>query len=701
MLATAAQSLADQRRSLPDAPGVYLFRDSRGRVIYVGKAKSLRKRVASHFSGRTAFGPAELVPLIDSIEATVVATEAEALLLEQNFIKQHKPRFNIRLRDDKSYPYIAISLDEDFPRVYFTRERHRRGPAYFGPYSNAKRVRGTLDLLQKVFLFRSCEGSEPGRRSGSPCLDYYIKRCEAPCVGYVDSQHYRRHSIDGVTAFLSGRYREIERELQRRMTQASAAQEFELAALERNRLRAVRSLLERQRVANESVGTVDAVAVALDATEANAQVFQVRDGVLSDRQSFYLENQGQRALPEVVEEFLLQYYGSAMAIPAQVVVQREVGERPVLAEALSARRNGPVEVRPAERGDKRRILDLAERNARLALDQERLKDERRRQRRAEALDGLQAALGLDVPPGVDPERAATLAEALAERRGGAVEIRTPERGDKRRILELAERNARLALDQDRLRSERRRSARIDALEGLQEALGTPSIPMRIECFDISNLGETHTVASMVVFEGGAPKKSDYRRFTIRSVEGSDDFAAIAEVLARRLARFESQRDLSPHDPERDRSFSCLPNLIVIDGGRGQLSSGLRALKGFRGRGVVVVALAKRIEEVFLPGRRAPLRLAHDTPELQLLQRVRDEAHRFAITHHRIRRDRAMTASVLDDLRGIGPVRKRALLSHFGSPEAVLSATREELEAAPGVPGKVARELYAALNKTGR
>ncbi|MFL5819182.1 MAG: excinuclease ABC subunit UvrC [Solirubrobacteraceae bacterium] len=623
MSAAATDRLAQQRHALPDAPGVYLFRDSKGRVIYVGKAKSLRKRVASHFSGRTAFGPAELVPLIDSIEATVVATEAEALLLEQNFIKQYKPRFNIRLRDDKSYPYIAISLDEDFPRVYFTRERHRRGRAYFGPYSNAKRVRGTLDLLQKVFLFRSCEGPEPGRRSGSPCLDYYIKRCEAPCVGYVDRERYRGHSIDGVIAFLSGRYREIERELERRMSEAAAAQEFELAALERNRLRAVRSLLERQRVANESVGTVDAVAVAVDAAEANAQVFQVRDGVLSDRQSFYLENEGQRELPEVVEEFLLQYYGSAMAIPSQVVVQREVGERPVLAEALSARRGGPVEVRPAERGDKRRILELAERNARLALDQERLKDERRRQRRAEALDGLQRALRLDVPP------------------------------------------------------------------------------VRIECFDVSNLGGTHTTASMVAFEGGAPKKSDYRRFTIRTVDGSDDFAAIAEVLGRRLARFESQRDLSPHDPERDRSFSCLPNLIVIDGGRGQLSSGLRALRGFRERGVVVVALAKRVEEVFLPGRRTPLRLEHDTPELQLLQRVRDEAHRFAVAHHRIRRDRAMTASVLDGLSGIGPARKRALLSHFGSPEEVLSATREELEAAPGVPGKVARELYAALNKTGR
>ncbi len=623
MAAQTTDKLTEQRRSLPDAPGVYLFRDVRGRVIYVGKAKSIRKRVASHFSGRTAFGPTQLVPLIDSIEATVLATEAEALLLEQNFIKQHKPRFNIRLRDDKSYPYIAISMEEDFPRVYFTRERHRRGRAYFGPYSNAKRVRDTLDLLQKVFLFRSCDGQEPGRRSGSPCLDYYIKRCEAPCVGYVDRGHYRHHSIQGVIAFLSGRYREIERELERRMNDAAAAQEFEQAALERNRLRAVRSLLERQRVANESVGTLDAIAVAVDGTEANAQVFQVRDGVLSDRQSFYLENEGQRGLPEVVEEFVLQYYGSAMAIPAQVVVQRDVGELPALAEALASRREGPVEVRMAERGDKRRILELAERNARLALDQERLKDERRRQRRAEALDGLQRVLRLDMPP------------------------------------------------------------------------------VRIECFDISNLGGTHTTASMVVFEGAAPKKPDYRRFNVRTVEGSDDFASMAEVLGRRLAAFESQHDLSPHDPERDRSFAALPNLIVIDGGRGQLSAGLGALQGFRERGVAVVALAKRIEEVFLPGGAEPLLLAHDTPELQLLQRVRDEAHRFAITHHRGRRDRAMTTSILDDLPGVGPARKRALLKHFGSPDAVVAASREELEAAPGLPGKVARELYAALNKTGR
>jgi excinuclease ABC subunit C len=617
------ERLAGQRRRLPDQPGVYLFRDAGGRVVYVGKAKSVRKRVASHFSkptgGVSAAGNVELRDAVDSVECLVVSSEAEALLAEQSFIKQHRPPFNIRLRDDKSYPFIAISLDEEYPRVYFTRERHRRERVYFGPYSNAKRVRGTLDLLAKVFLFRSCTGAEPGRRSGSPCLDYYIKRCEAPCVGYVSPEDYRR-SIDGVIAFLSGRYREIERELEQRMAAAAAAQEFEQAALERNRLRAVRSLLERQRVANESVGTLDAVGVAVDGADANAQVFQVRDGVLSDRQSFYLDNRGRTDLGEVAEEFMLQYYGGTMSIPARIVVQREVGSRPALAEALAQRRGGPVALRVAERGDKRRILDLAQRNARLALDQEQLKTERRRQQRSEALAGLQRALGLD------------------------------------------------------------------------------ALPLRIECFDVSNLGGTHTVASMVVFEGGAPRKPDYRRFTIRTVEGSDDFAALAEVLARRLGQWERQADVSPHDPGFDASFATLPNLVVIDGGRGQLSAGLRALRGFRQREVAVVSLAKRIEEVFLPGRRAPLVLAHDTPELQLLQRVRDEAHRFAITHHRSRRDRAMKTSLLDDLPAIGPARKRALLNHFGSPEAVVAASREELEAVPGIPAKVARVVHAHLHR---
>jgi excinuclease ABC subunit C len=661
-------TLAEQRRGLPDQPGVYLFRDGKGRVVYVGKAKSIRKRVASHFAKAqvpSSPGHAEMVAAVEQIEFIVVGSEAEALLAEQSFIKQYRPRFNIRLRDDKSYPFIAISLDEDFPRVYFTRERHRPGRAYFGPYSNAKRVRGTLDLLTKIFMFRSCTGPEPGRRSGSPCLDYYIKRCEAPCVDYVTKEHYRE-SIDGVIDFLSGRYRTIERDLQARMQAAAEAQEYEQATLERNRLRAVRSLLERQRVASESIGTLDAVAVALDGTEANAQVFQVRDGVLSDRQSFYLANVAERPIAEVAEEFMLQYYAGHSSIPAQIVVQREL----VQARASRAPETGDAEG-------------------------------------AHPLPSAHPPLNASPSPGSPgpddgPSGLEALAEALASRRGGPVELRAAERGDKRRILELAERNARLALDQEHLRAERRRQSRVEALEGLQTALGLDVPPVRIECFDISNLGGTHTVASMVVFEGGAPKKSDYRRFKIRTLgEGeSDDYAAMAEVLGRRFAQWERQADLSPHDPDYDSSFAALPNVVVIDGGRGQLAAGIGPLRGFRERGVAVISLAKRIEEVFIPGRRTPLVLDHSTPELQLLQRARDEAHRFAITHHRSRRDQAMTSSLLDELPGIGPARKRALLAHFGSPEAVIAASREELQAVPGLPAKVARELHAHLNRTG-
>src|SRR6201991_1160964 len=378
--------LREQRRALPDQPGVYLFRDVRGRVIYVGKAKSIRKRVASHFSNPTVYGTTALTDEIDHIESLVTQTEAEALLTEQNFIKQYKPRFNIRLRDDKSYPYIAISLDEDFPRVYFTRERHKRERAYFGPYSSAKRVRGTLDLLGKIFLFRSCEGPEPGRHSGSPCLDYYIKRCGAPCVGYVSKQEYRE-GIDGVMTFLSGRFKQIERDLEKRMHYASGERDYEQATVERNRLQAVRALLERQRVAEGGSGTYDAVAVAVEGVEANAQVFQVRDGVLSDRQSFYLENQAEQEPAIVAEEFMLQYYASALSIPSLIVVEHtlaEGSELEVLGQILRERRDGPVEIRASERGGKRRILDLAERNARLALDQEELQTERRPQQRREA-----------------------------------------------------------------------------------------------------------------------------------------------------------------------------------------------------------------------------------------------------------------------------------------------------------------------------
>ncbi len=614
-----AERVSAQRRGLPDGPGVYLFRDEQQRVIYVGKAKSIRKRVGSHFAGRGGRGAGDMLGRIDQIDFVVTQTEAEAFLAEQRFIRQYRPRFNIRLRDDKSYPYIAISLDEDYPRVYFTRERHRPARAYFGPFSNAKRVRETLELLGKVFQYRTCDGPEPGRASGSPCLDYFIKRCQAPCVDYISKQDYRRN-IESIVAFLSGRYRQIERDLEAEMKAAAASQEFEQAAQARNRLRAVRSLLERQRIANEAVGTLDAIAVASAGTDANAQVFQVRDGVLADRQSFYLENAASREEPEVAEEFVLQYYATSPAIPPQVIVPRGL-ERP---EVLSA--------------------------------------------------------------------------ALAERRGGPVEVRHAERGEKRRIFELAERNARLALEQDRLRSERRRTERIEALEGLQETLAMEAVPMRIECFDISNLGETHTVASMVVFEGGAPKKSDYRRFAIRDAV-QDDFAAMGEVLSRRMAQYVAHRERSPHERSYDASFAAAAGLIVIDGGKGQLSSGIAALGELDDLGATVVSLAKRVEEVFLPGRSDPLLLPR-SPALHLLQRVRDEAHRFAIEFHRSRRDRAMTRSALDELHGVGPARKRLLLDHFGSPDRALSASREELEAVPGLPGKLARDIHWRLHKAG-
>jgi excinuclease ABC subunit C len=643
--------LAERRRELPDAPGVYVFRDKAGDALYVGKANSIRKRVASHFAGKGSGrgagmgGTAELISRTESIETLVTETEAEALLAEQSFIKRLRPRFNIRLRDDKSYPYVGVSLDEEFPRVYFTRERHRPNRAYFGPFSSAKRVRETLDLLGKLFQYRTCEGPEPGRRSGVPCLDYYIKRCQAPCVGYIDKEEYRGN-IDRIIGFLSGRYKEIAGDLEEQMQEASENQDFERAALFRDRLNAVRSMMERQQVAGGALGSADVIGVAVEGGDANAQVFQVRDGVLAERQGFYLageENgaEGDRDPGEVAETFLLQYYGAAPAIPGRVIVGPELRDRTdVLAEALSSQRDAQVEVRVASRGDLRRMRGLAERNAQLALAQ------------------------------------------------------------------------------DKLRREHRRQQRVESLSALQEALGLERVPVRIEGFDISNLGETHTVASMVVFEGGAPKKSDYRKFNIRGEfgkngdepapppdakrrrRGPDDFAAMQEVLSRRLGRYLQQADISPHDSDRDASFAALPDLVVIDGGKGQLSAGMSVLEPLLERGVSVISLAKRIEEVFEPGRSNPIMLEKGSDALRLLQRVRDEAHRFAITFHRSRRDQAMTASVLDEIRGVGPARKRALLRYFGSPDRLLTASREELEAVPGVPGKLAREIHRQLHRAG-
>src|SRR5438067_1429708 len=593
---------------MPARPGVYLFRDKAGEVLYIGKAKSLRPRVRSYFqqSSDTRTSIQQLPERVEDIEVIVTQNEVEALHLEQNLVKRHRPPFNVRLRDDKSFPYIAVTVEDEYPRVMFTRERHRRGVWYFGPYANAKKVRETLDVLNRVFPYRPCEGPKPGRHSG------------IPCVGYVSKEDYRA-IIDGVIEFLSGDVKPIQRELERRMREAARDERFEDAARYRNRLQSVQHLVERQSVERQSVGNVDVIGFAAEGDRAVVQIFPLRGGRMIDRYSFHLENVGGQDLNTVLESFGLEYYGSAPSVPPQIVVPRDAGD-------LSA-----------------------------------------------------------------------LAEFLSEKRGARVEVRSAERGEKRRLQELADENARHALVTEQAATDQKRARRVEALEELREALNLESLPLRIECYDISHAMGQDPVASMVVFQDALARKADYRKFGIKTAgEDPDDFAAMGEVISRRFAR------LSDGTGEtHDSSFASAPNLVVIDGGKGQLSAALAAMQAFDLPRVAVIALAKRIEEVFVPGQADPIVLQRHNSGLQLLQRIRDEAHRFALDFHRQRRETRGFGSIFDDLEGIGPARRRALLNHFGSVEQMLAATPEELEGVPGVPSKTARRIYEQLHKAGR
>jgi excinuclease ABC subunit C len=616
-----AQRFEPQLKALPAKPGVYLFRDADGAVLYVGKAKSLRPRVRSYFqagSSDTRPGIPQLVERVADLEVIVTQSEVEALHLEQNLVKRHRPPFNVRLRDDKSFPYIAVTVEDEYPRVMFTRERHRRGVVYFGPYANAKKVRETLDTLNRVFRYRPCEGPKPGRHSGIPCLDYHIERCHAPCVGYISKEDYRA-VIDQVIEFLSGNDRPIKRELEQQMRTAAAEERFEDAARYRNRLQAVERLSERQAADRRSVGDIDVIGLAVDDQHAAVQVFPLRDGRMIDRYSFHLENAAGEELRDVLEAFCLEYYGSAPAVPPQVIVPTEVGD-------------------------------------------------------VSALEGF-----------------------LSELRGSHVEVRVPERGEKRRLQELAQQNAHLALSSAVFQAETKRQRRVEALEELREALNLEALPIRIECFDISHAMGSEIVGSMTVFEDAQAKKAHYRKFAIRSLDAQDDFAAMAEVISRRFARLTAE----PGSDEWDESFTQVPNLVVIDGGKGQLSAALAAMQAYDLPRVAVIALAKRVEEVFVPGQAAPILLDRSSPALQVLQRIRDEAHRFAVGFHRQRRDARARESLFDRLEGVGPARRRALLLHFGSAERVVEASQEQLEGVPGLPGKTARSIYAQLHKTGR
>jgi excinuclease ABC subunit C len=615
----ASERIADQLKGLPTKPGIYLFRDEQDQILYVGKAKSLRPRVRSYFQARGGDRPtiSQLPERVHDVEVIVTSTEVEALHLEQNLIKRHRPPFNVRLRDDKSFPYIAVTVEDEFPRVMFTRERHRRGVVYFGPYANAKKVRETLDVLNRVFRFRPCEGPKPGRHSGIPCLDYHIDRCHAPCVAYISPTNYAQ-IIDGVVRFLSGDTETIQRELERRMREAAEEERFEEAARYRNRLFSIQHLAERQAADRRDVGDVDVLGIAFEGDRGVVQIFPLRGGKMIDRYSFHVENVEEQDVTAVLEAFCVEYYGATPSVPPLIVVPPEAGD-------LSA-----------------------------------------------------------------------LAQLLSERRGSRVEVRRALRGEKRRLAELAAENARHALASEQAAAATRRARRVEALEELREALNLESLPLRIECFDISTIQGTETVGSLVVFQDAVPKKAHYRKFAVRDLDGQDDFAAMAEVVSRRFARLGKRTN-----DDYDESFVTAPNLVVIDGGKGQLSAALAAMQEFDLPRVAVIALAKRIEEVFVPGRPDPIVLDPHAPGLQLLQRIRDEAHRFALGFHRQRRGARSFETIFDTLQGVGPARRRALLRHFGSPERFLEATQEELEGVPELPAATARKIYAQLHKAGR
>jgi excinuclease ABC subunit C len=605
------------RSHLPTSPGVYIFRDAEDCVIYVGKAKNIRARVANYFTRSGDGRPkiAELKERVRRIDFIVTESETEALILESNLIKRHRPRFNASLRDDKSYPYIVVTTGDEYPRVYATRGAHELRHRYFGPFPSASSVHSTIDVLNKTFPFRKCRGPEPGRRSGVPCLNYHIGRSAAPCIGAVSQEEYNKIIAD-VVAFLEGRVDHLIREREAAMREAASEMDFEKAAKLRDELSALTHVRDRQQATITSEDSLDSFAAYAEGESACVQVFAVREGQIVNRDSFLLDNYAEAPAEIVALQFIPQYYGYGNAVPREVHV--------------------------------------------------------RTNKFGESLTPLESH--------------------LSELRGSRVEVRTPQRGDKRRILEMAEKNARLSLEHEKALEETQRNRVASTLDALREELALPRLPVRIECYDISNTMGTNSVASMVVFQGGRVAKDQYRRFKIKTVEGSDDFASIAEVIQRRLERLMAG----------DEKFAQAPDLIVVDGGKGQLSAAVVVLEelgvGTELPDIPIRALAKREEEVFQPGRPEPVVLRRDSPELYLLQRVRDEAHRFANTYHRKVRGSEMTRSVLDELPGVGPARKKKILAHFGTPEAFLSASLEELEAVPGLPGRVAREVHAQLHR---
>ncbi len=639
---------------IPEEPGVYRFRDERRRVVYVGKAKSLRQRLNQYFADFTALHPRTQMMLTTaaSVEWTVVNTEVEALQLEYSWIKEFDPRFNVKYRDDKSYPYLAVTMGDEYPRVMVLRGAKKKGTRYFGPYSHAWAIRETVDTLLRVFPVRTCSAGVFKRAGqiGRPCLLGYIEKCSAPCVGRITEDEHRALAED-FCDFMAGQTAKFTRKLTAEMKAASDTEEYEKAARLRDDVKALERALEKQAVVLGDGTDCDVIALAEDPLEAAVQIFYVRGGRIRGQRGWVLEKVEDVTTAGLVEHFLGQFYGD-LGSPESNGIPREV-----------------------------------------------------------------------LVPELPPE-AEAMTEWLSSRRGGPVVLRVPQRGDKKTLAETVARNASQALALHKLRRASDLTTRSKALAEIQEALGLDDAPLRIECYDVSNLQGTHIVASMVVFEDGLARKSEYRRFSIKGYDGTDDISAIREVITRRFRRYLAEREETGEldllgdpeaaedpDPDLDQipasertvvtpkpKFAYPPNLVVVDGGAGQVAAAAAALADLGIDDVAVCGLAKRMEEVWLPGEQYPVILSRTSEGIYLLQRVRDEAHRFAITYHRAKRGKAMTVSALDSVPGLGPARRAALLKKFGSVKALSAASAEEIASVPGIGPRLAETVAGALRR---
>jgi excinuclease ABC subunit C len=601
------QLLGTELRALPAKPGVYLFKDKAGEVIYVGKAANLNSRVRSYFGAPSKLSSKiqRLVSRIQGLEFIVTSSEQEALILECNMIKKYTPRYNVRLKDSKTFPYLKIDINEDWPGVYITRRVQKDGARYFGPFASAGSVRKTLRLIKKIFPFRSCSKRIDGK-DRRPCLDYYIHRCLGPCVGAVGKQEYR-DLINQVVLFLQGKQELILRELNAKMKAAAQQLQFERAALLRDQIQAIEKVIEGQRIAITLQGEKDVIGLAQNQKQAYVELFSIRNNKLIGQDHFIMEGIQDESLGQIMTSFVKQYYASASYIPPLILLQYAVDEPEVLSEWLEQRRGGKVELQVPQRGAKKKLVDAA---------------------------GETAVKGLE------------LAQA----------------------------------------KEMKDEVISSGLRELKNRLRLPKMPSRIECYDVSNIQGTLAVSSMVVLEKGWPKPAHYRRFRIKTVAGADDYAMIQETLRRRF-----KRGLAG-----EGSWAIIPDLVLIDGGKGQLNAALEVRHELGLDSIPVVSLAKENEEVFMPGDPQPVSMANDSPALHILQRARDEAHRFAISYHQKLRRKEGMASLLDDIPGIGPKRKRALLKEFGSIEAIKEASLEELSQTQGITRALAQKVKEYL-----